>query len=152
MDMMGWRMESTVGYTWPAVSANLPASVRPAFRALAETFIPEIAGATPEAWDRLEAVVASALDERPPAMQRQVLLFIRVLNGLSRLRFGRALPALDLARRTALLEGLSKSPVLLVRRGVWGLRTLVQMGYYTQPEVQSAIGYRATAAGWEARR
>ena len=149
---MGWRMESTVRYTWPAVSANLLAPVRPAFRALAETFIPEIAGASPTTWDRLETVVASALAERPAAMQRQLLLFIRVLDGLARLRFGRALVNLDAARRTALLEGLSKSPVLLIRRGVWGLRTLVQMGYYTQPEVQAAIGYRATAAGWEARR
>ena len=134
------------------MSANLLAPVRPAFRALAEVFVPETAGASPAVWDRLEAVVESALAERPPAIQRQVILFIRVLNGLARLRSGRALPGLDLARRTSLLEGLSKSPVLLVRRGVWGLRTLVQMGYYTQPEVQAAIGYRASAVGWEARR
>jgi len=152
MDMMGWRMESTVRYTWPAVSANLLAPVRPAFRALAEVFVPETAAASPATWDRLEAVVESALAGRPPAIRRQVILFIRVLNGLARLRTGRALTGLDLPRRTALLEGLSKAPVLLVRRGVWGLRTLVQMGYYTQPEVQAAIGYRATAAGWEARR
>jgi hypothetical protein len=150
--MMGWRMESTVRYTWPAVSANLLAPVRPAFRALAEVFVPETAGASPAVWDRLEAVVESALAERPPAIQRQVILFIRILNGLARLRSGRALPALDPARRAALVERLSKAPVLLVRRGVWGLRTLVQMGYYTQPEVQAAIGYRATAAGWAARR
>lgn len=134
------------------MSANLLAPVRPAFRALAEVFVPETAGASSAVWDRLDAVVESALAERPAAVRRQVVLFIRVLDGLARLRSGRALPALDPARRAALVEGLSKAPVLLLRRGVWGLRTLVQMGYYTQPEVQAAIGYRATAAGWEARR
>jgi hypothetical protein len=134
------------------MSANLFAPVRPAFHALAEVFVPEVAGAAPATWDRLEAVAAAALAERPAAVQRQVLLFVRVLDGAARLRYGRALTALDLARRTALLEALAKAPVLLVRRGVWGLRTLVQMGYYTQPEVHQALGYRATAAGWEARR
>ena len=42
--------------------------------------------------------------------------------------------------------------MLLFRRGVWGLRTLVMMGWYTNPSVIAALGYRASAAGWEARR
>lgn len=134
------------------MSANLLDPVRPAFRALAESFVPEIAGAAPEAWARLEAVVEGALATRPAPVRRQVLLFIRIVNLFARLRYGRGLARLDPGRRTALLEGLSRAPALLVRRGVWGLRTLVQMGWYTQPEVQAAIGYRADAAGWEARR
>jgi hypothetical protein len=44
------------------------------------------------------------------------------------------------------------SPIPLLRRGVWGLRTLVFLGYYTRPEVQMTLGYRASARGWVTRR
>jgi hypothetical protein len=81
-----------------------------------------------------------------------VLLFLRILDGMSRVRYGRGLATLDPARRASLVEGIATSRLLLFRRGVWGLRTLVQMGWYAQPEVQRAIGYRAAAAGWEALR
>jgi hypothetical protein len=41
--------------------------------------------------------------------------------------------------------------VKLIRRGVWGLRTLVLMGCYTRAEMMDGIGYRAHARGWAAR-
>jgi hypothetical protein len=44
------------------------------------------------------------------------------------------------------------SPIPLVRRGVWGLRTLVFLGYYARPEMQTTLGYRANARGWAVRR
>ena len=116
------------------------------------TFIPETASAEPAAWDRLEATVEQALSQRPPGLRRQIVLFIRVLDLVSLARHRARLASLDPERRTRLLEGLSASPLLQIRRGVWGLRTLVQMGWYTQPEVQQQIGYRASPAGWDARR
>jgi hypothetical protein len=134
------------------VHDTLPASVRAPFRALAVAFVPETAAADPAAWTRLEAIVAGALAGRPPALQRQVLLFVKLLDLFALLRHGRRLAALDDATRTRLMERVATSPILLFRRGVWGLRTLVQMGWYAQPEVQQSLGYRATAAGWAARR
>jgi hypothetical protein len=80
------------------------------------------------------------------------LLFVKVLDSLALLRHGRRLPALDDAKRKSLVESIASSRLLLLRRGVWGLRTLVQMGWYGQPEVQRSLGYRANAAGWEALR
>jgi hypothetical protein len=85
-------------------------------------------------------------------MRRQLGLFVRVLQAASRLRYRTGLAALDPGRRTALLEAFAGSPLLLFRRGIWGLRTLVMLGWYTQPSVVSALGYRASPAGWEARR
>jgi hypothetical protein len=96
--------------------------------------------------------VAGALAQRPPRLRRQILVFIRLLDLRSRLRYGVGLANLDATRRTALLERLSRSRLLLLRRGVWGLRTLVQMGWYTQPEIQQQLGYRASPAGWQAHR
>jgi hypothetical protein len=116
------------------------------------TFIPETASAEPAAWDRLEATVAQTLSQRPPRLRRQIITFIRLLDIMSWAHHRARLAALDPERRTALLESLASSRILLMRRGIWGLRTLVQMGWYTQPEVQQQIGYRASPAGWEARR
>jgi hypothetical protein len=126
--------------------------VRRPFRALVTVFIPEIAAADDAAWSRLEEIVAGALAARPPALGRQVLLFIRLLDALSLVRHGRGLAALDEGSRTRLVESIASSRVLLFRRGVWGLRSLVQMGWYAQPKVQQSLGYRATSAGWEAPR
>jgi hypothetical protein len=85
-------------------------------------------------------------------VRRQIRLLVRALQFLPILRYGRPFTALDAARRERFLRALGDAPVLLLRRGVWGVRVLVQMGYYGQPAHAAAIGYRAEARGWEARR
>jgi len=55
------------------------------------------------------------------------------------------------AARTRLLASLQDSRLLLVRRGVWGLRTLAFVVYYGRDEGRAAVGYRASAGGWIAR-
>ena len=128
------------------------APVRPAFRAIAATIVPE-AGALADAdWARLEAIVEDALSQRTAKVRRQIVLLIRIIDVLPRLTTGRRFRDLDAARRLAFLDRLQHAPVLLLRRGVWGIRTLVYMGYYARPEAAAAIGYRADARGWEARR
>ncbi len=54
-------------------------------------------------------------------------------------------------QRRDFLERVERSPLLVVRRGFWGIRTLVFMGYYARADVAGAIGYRASADGWEGR-
>ncbi len=130
----------------------MPPSLQTALRALASSFIPETAGATDTEWAALEAGIAQALAVRPPAMRRQLGLFVRLLDAAARLRYRTKLARLEPERRTALLESFARSPVLLFRRGIWGLRTLIMLGWYTQPSVIAALGYRAHPAGWEARR
>ena len=130
----------------------MPPPLRNALRPLAITFVPEIAGATAAEWSELEHRVTQALVTRPSAMRRQLGLFVRVLEAASRIRYRTGLAALDPGRRTALLEAFAGSPFLLFRRGVWGLRTLIMLGWYTQPSVVTALGYRASTAGWAARR
>ena len=114
--------------------------------------MPEIERAGEAEWQALEAALDRALAARPPAVRRQLALFLRLLSAAAWLRYGRPLARLDAARRGALLSGFARSPSLLLRRGIWGLRTLVMLGWYTQPGVAAAIGYRADPGGWEARR
>jgi hypothetical protein len=80
------------------------------------------------------------------------MLLLQLLEWLPVLRYRRRLSSLDLARRTRVLERMQAAPVLLLRRGVWGVRTLALMGYYGRAAGAAAIGYRADGRGWESRR
>jgi hypothetical protein len=127
-------------------------SVHAAFRAIALTVVPESASLEAAEWRAAEDVIEDFLAERPAGIRRQLQLLIRAIDLLPLLRYGRRFTALDASRRLAFLEAMQRFPALLVRRGVWGLRTLVFMGYYGRPTMGAAIGYRADARGWEARR
>jgi hypothetical protein len=122
------------------------------FRAICVAIVPEAAALDDEEWRELEQIVHHALATRPAAMRRQLELFVRLLDLVARLRTRRTLSGLAPRERWAVLDTLSKSKLLLVRRGIWGLRTVVFMGYYARPRAALAIGYRASAAGWTALR
>jgi hypothetical protein len=134
------------------VPASVLAPVRPAYRALATSFVPEAAALDESGWAEADAIVEGFLATRPAAVRRQLALLVRVLDLLPLLSSGRRLRSLDAARRLRFLEGVQSAPILLLRRGVWGLRSVVFMGYYGRAAAAEAIGYRAEARGWEARR
>lgn len=114
--------------------------------------VPEARSLTPEEWREFGRVIEFALAKRPAAMRRQLGMFLRILNVLSFLRTGRPLSRLDPGARTAFLSSIENSRLLLFRRGFWGVRTLVFMGYYARPACATTLGYAAAARGWELRR
>lgn len=122
------------------------------FRAIAEVVVPETSGLDAAGWVAFERIIENALAKRPAAMRRQLAAFLRLLNVASLVRYLRPLHTLNAAQRTALLSRFQDSPLLLLRRGFWGVRTLVFMGYYARPEAAAQIGYAANARGWEVRR
>lgn len=126
--------------------------VRATFRAVAATVVPETLALDTDGWATLESAVERALAARPERVRAQLVTFLRLIEYLPIARVVGRFSRLDASRRTLVLRRLEKSPILLIRRGFWGLRTLVMLGYYTQPEVQAAIGYRAHPDGWAARR
>jgi hypothetical protein len=134
------------------MSAEVLPSIRPTFRAVAATVIPETTALDASGWATLEAAVERALAARPEPMRRQLALFVRVLEYLPLFTEGGRFSRLGPMPRHRVLKSLESSRSLLVRRGVWGLRTLVLLGYYSQPEIQARIGYRAHPDGWSARR
>ena len=143
---------ATFGCTLRAVNGPVPLPVQGAFRAIAQTVVPEAASLVEAEWNEVERIIEDALAQRPPAMRRQLRLLIRVLDLLPLLRHARRFTALDHVSRLVFLDAMQCFPILIVRRGVWGLRTLVFMGYYARQSARVAIGYRADARGWEARR
>jgi hypothetical protein len=134
------------------VTPFFTAAQRPRLRALATSFVPETALATDAQWAALEAAVERAVSAKPPSLRRQLAWLIRLLDVAARIRYGGRLERLSSARRVALLTGMAESRVLLFRRGIWGLRTLMMLGWYTQPDVAAELGYHASPAGWSARR
>lgn len=125
---------------------------RDILRAIATTIVPEAKVLTEREWEDVERIIAAALSKRPPAIIRQVMLFLRVIQRLPLLRYGARFTALDDARRTRVLTWLQDNRVFLLRKGMWGLRTLILMGYYARPTAAQQIGYHASPAGWEAIR
>lgn len=134
------------------MSEPLVAPVRTIFRAIAVAVVPEAGALDESQWLDVERIVEDAMATRPPGLRRQLGLLIRVIEAAPVLWSGRRFSSLAIARRTRFLLALQNSPMLLLRRGIWGLRTLVFMGYYSRPEAAALIGYRADARGWEARR
>lgn len=137
----------TAARTGPA-SGTVLAPVRPAFRALATSIVPETGELDVAGWNDLEAIVETALSKRPPGMRRQLIVFVRLLDFLPRLRWLRPFTRLDPVRRARFLRGIQSSRLFLFRRGFWGLRTLVHMGYYARPAAYAEIGYDAHLRGW----
>jgi hypothetical protein len=125
--------------------------VRESFRAVAMTVVPEAASLQAGEWEELERIVERGLASRPAAIRRQLRLFVRILEILPLFRFGKTFRRLDPDQRTRFLLTIQDAPLLLLRRGFWGVRTLVYMGYYSRPAAREEIGYRATTAGWEGR-
>src|SRR5436309_5696926 len=93
--------------------------------------------------DRLERIVEQALADRPASLRRGLKVFLRLIDWIAVVRYARRFSALDAARRARLLAFIERAPLLLVRRGFWGLRTLGFMGYYGRPAAATEIGYRA---------
>lgn len=131
-----------------AIHTSRPSPIR----TIAESVIPETTALDPEGWAALERIVANTVAARPPRVRRQLAVFLAAIEWLPVLRYGRPFSRLDVTRRHTFLTSLQDSSLLLFRRGFWGLRTLILMGYYTQSRTIAAIGYRADPRGWSARR
>ncbi|MEO7963563.1 MAG: hypothetical protein ABIT38_06590 [Gemmatimonadaceae bacterium] len=126
--------------------------VQSTFRAVAETVVAEAASLRPQEWRELQDVVEEALAMRPEKMRQQLVLLLRAIEYLPLARYLRPFSRLDTKRRASFLASLQSSPRLAIRRGFWGLRTLIFLGYYTRDDVQASLGYRPHANGWSARR
>jgi len=117
------------------------------FLALAARIVPETAALDAAARDRLVALVDDMLATRPASLLRELSLFFGVLRWLPALRYGRPLDRLDPARQDAALAWFQDSPVALFRKGFWGVKTLVFLGYYGRPEIGETIDYRPARDG-----
>ena len=130
---------------------RLPSPLREAFRVLALAFIPEMEALDAGGWQRAEAAASGALGRRPAAVRRQLGLFVRFLDMWSLARHGRRLAHLDPVALRGWLEHIQFGSCTLFRKGLWGLRTVVFIGYYGLAETRERVGYGAHPGGWRSR-
>jgi len=129
---------------------NALSSVRPILRAVVCTVVPEASALDDKAWVELEGLVEAAIRERSPGLKRRLRFFLRLIQWLPLVRYGRPFTLLKPAEREHFLSYLQDHRIERLRVGFWGLRTLALLGYYGRPEAVKAIGYAADARGWEA--
>ncbi|MBM3266753.1 MAG: hypothetical protein FJZ01_03805 [Candidatus Sericytochromatia bacterium] len=97
--------------------------------------------------DAALAIFHEAIGKRPPALRRQVGVFLNLLRWLPALRHGKPFERLSEDQHVAVLTWFQSAPVALFRKGFWGVKALVYMGYYGRPELGPEIGYRPSPGG-----
>lgn len=125
--------------------------VRPIFRAVVSTVVPEANELNEQSWRELETLVETTLRDRSPTMRRQLRVFLGAIQWLPVFRYGRRFTSLSAERRMRVLCYLQDHRIEAIRCGLWGVRTLAFLGYYGRPEAVQAIGYAADPRGWSTR-
>jgi hypothetical protein len=132
-------------------SESALSSLREPLRAIGSVVLPSPDALDEEGWREAESIIEGALANKPGSMKLQLRLFLRAVNLLPVMTTGKTLVALPLEQRASFLERLHRSPLMPLRRGLWGVRTLLFMGYYNQDRIRRDIGYAADPRGWGAR-
>ncbi|MBI5367623.1 MAG: hypothetical protein HZA54_11340 [Planctomycetes bacterium] len=124
-------------------------SQRAFLRALAARIVPPARSLSPAEEGRFFALIEEFLAGRPAVVRRQIGLFLAVLRWLPALRYFRPLDALPPERQDAVLRAFQQGPIGIFRKGFWGVKTLLYLGYYGRTEVYDQVNYRPTTAGNE---
>jgi len=114
---------------------------------LAGDLVPAMDGAEADTRQQFREIVDRALAARPAGVRRQFGTFLAVLRLAPLARFGSTYPRLDAEHRRRALEWFQDCPVSLLRKGFWGLKALVFMGYYAQPATAPQIHYEPSFDG-----
>ncbi|MBI3269778.1 MAG: hypothetical protein HYZ53_12200 [Planctomycetes bacterium] len=122
-------------------------SSRPFLLVLAHRFVPASSTLDADGERRFLGIIEEFLASRPALVRRQIGLFLGVLRWLPALRHGRPLDALPSADQDAALRRFQDHWFPLFRKGFWGVKTLVYMGYYGRPEAAESFRYRPSKSG-----
>lgn len=117
---------------------------------VAEQIVPEVGDLDLEGRTRFFRTIDEALGARAPRVRHQFGSLLGVIRWLPLLRWGVSFERLSPIRQERTLRWLMRCPFRTLRQGFWGLRTMVFMGYYGQPENWGAIGYKPRFDGNEA--
>ena len=117
------------------------------FSCVAARIAPDSAHLDADGRRRFREIVTGALAQRPETVVTQIRLFLGVLRRAPALRYGRTLDRLSPERQDAVLRWFQDAPVQKLRQGLWGVKALVYMGYYAQPQVAVSLHYTPSFDG-----
>jgi hypothetical protein len=114
----------------------------PVFRAIAAAVVPSEPGSPgADAPDALR-LADLKLSERPEADRRLLVTFLKALDGLPRLRYGKPFTRLSPAQQQRFLAWLESTRLVpKLRAGFFGVKTFALMGYYGSEACFTEIGY-----------
>lgn len=110
-------------------------------RVLAARIVPETTELDAEGLGRFFDIIDGALQERTESVRGQFTTFLGVLRLAPSIRYGRPFERLSRERQDVVLRWFEDCPIGLLRKGFWGLKAMVFMGYYGQPETNPLVGY-----------
>jgi hypothetical protein len=131
------------------IRAMLSPGQRSFLTALGYALVPESRNLAPERRETFFKLMDDMLATRPRSMVRLLGLFLVVMRWLPLFRFGGRLDRLSPEKQARALSWFEDFPVGLVRTGFWGVKTLVFMGYYGQPEIAQGLDYNPSFSGNE---
>ncbi len=108
---------------------------------LALVLVPPARELSTEQRTRFHTLIEDMLSTRPKIMVRLVGIFLAVLRWAPLLRFGGRLDHLPTEQQIRTLRWFEECPLGTIRTGFWGVKTLVFLGYYGQPEIARANGW-----------
>ena len=117
--------------------------------AIAPRIVPDIAELDPQRKEEFLRIIDDALMVRSLSLRRQFSTFLSVMRFLPILRYGAPLEKLSFAKQDKVIGWFQDSPSALLRRGLWGLKALVFMGYYGQASVYERIKFTPVLNGNE---
>jgi hypothetical protein len=120
---------------------SLPQEKAQFLQTLAARIVPETIELDGAGSSRFFGIIDDALQDREPLVRRQFAIFLGVLRWAPLVRYGGPLDKLNPDRQDAVLRWFEDCPVSLLRKGFWGLKAMVFMGYYGQPETNHLVGY-----------
>ncbi len=118
-------------------------------RAIVEAFIPATQGLSAQEYAALIARIDARLAQEEPIVTTQLRFLVRVLDFLPLFRYGAPLHSLPADQRHRFLAWMQDCPIAKLRVGVWGLRTMIYVGWYTDTQVAQGLGWKASAGGWQ---
>ena len=110
-------------------------------KVLATRIVPETDELDVAGWSRFFVIIDEALQTRPASVRRQFATFLGVLRWAPIARYGSPLEKLQIERQDSVLRWFEDCPVNLLAKGFWGLKAMVFMGYFGQPETNELVGY-----------
>jgi len=108
---------------------------------LAARIVPETTELDAAGSGHFFGIIDDALQDREASVRRQFAVFLGVLRWAPLVRYGVPLDKLSADRQDAVLRWFEDCPVSLIRKGFWGLKAMIFMGYYGQPETNELVGY-----------
>jgi hypothetical protein len=108
---------------------------------LAARIVPETTELDAAGLGRFFGIIDKALLDRPPEVRRQFATFLGVIRWAPVARYGTSLENLRADRQDKVLRWFEDCPVGPLRKGFWGLKAMVFMGFYSQPETNELVGY-----------